>query len=72
MAFWNWFQKSADKINGMEWSPENAVVIQALNDQIPVVLRKALFAYIKMQYAKSEQIAMASLEALKVKLNEIL
>jgi len=72
MAFWNWFQKSADKINGMEWSPENAVVIQALNDQIPVVLRKALFAYIKTQYVKSEQIAMASLEQLKVKLNEII
>ena len=72
MAFWNWFQRSANKIKGMEWSPENAVVIQALNDQIPVVLRKALFAYIKTQYVKSEQIAMASLEALKVKLNEII
>jgi len=72
MAFWQWFQRSADKIQGMKWSPENAVIIQKLNDEIPVVLRKALFAYIKMQYAKSEQIAMASLEALKVKLNEIL
>ena len=72
MAFWNWFQRSADKIQGMKWSPENAVVIQALNDQIPVVLRKALFAYIKVQYNKSEQIAMASLEQLRIKLNEII
>ena len=72
MAFWNWFQKSADKINGMEWSRENAVVIQALNDQIPVVLRKALFAYIKDEYAKSEATAIGALADVKAKLNEVL
>ena len=72
MAIWNWFQTSANKIRGMEWSDENAVKIQALNDAMPEVIRKALFSYIKMQYGKSEQIAMASLEALKMKLNEII
>ena len=72
MAFWNIFQKSADKINGMEWSPENKVIIQKLNDSIPPMLKKALFAYIKTQYEKSEQMAMVSLQALKAKLNEVL
>ena len=72
MAIWQWFQKSANKIRGMKWSDENAVKIQALNDAMPEVIRKALFSYIKSQYAKSEQIAMASLESLKAKLNEII
>ena len=69
---WKWFGNTARKLRNMKWSPENAVKVQALNDALPPILRKAMFAYIKLQYGKSEQIAMASLEALKVKLNEIL
>ena len=66
------FQKWADKINTWGWSPEMKELVQNINDEIPPIVRKALISYIREQYGKSEQIAMASLEALKVKLNEII
>ena len=72
MAFWNWFQKTYDKIDAWEYSPEMKVTIQKINDMMPEVLRNALLAYIKDEYAKSEATARGALESVKAKLNEIL
>ena len=69
---WKWFQKAKNNIDTWGFSDEMKVVVQKINDEIPPLLRKALIAYIKTQYDKSEQIAMASLEQLKIKFNEII
>ena len=72
MAFWNWFQRTADKIDAWEYSPEMKVTIQKINDMMPVVIREALLAYIKDQYSKSEATAIGALNDVKAKLNEII
>ena len=72
MAFWNWFQKTYDKIEDWEYSPEMKVTIQKINDMMPEVLRNALLAYIKDQYSKSEATAIGALNDVKAKLNEII
>ena len=72
MAFWNWFQKTYDEIDAWEYSPEMKVTIQKINDMMPEVLRNALLAYIKDEYAKSEATARGALADVKAKLNEIL
>ena len=72
MAFWNWFQRTADKIEDWEYSPEMKVTIQKINDMMPEVLRNALLAYIKDQYSKSEATAIGALNDVKAKLNEII
>ena len=68
---WKWFQKSADKIQSWQWSPEMANTVQKINDAMPEVISKALIGYIKTQYEKSEDIAMQSLRAIKSQLSNI-
>ena len=68
----HWFQKTADDIDDVEWSPKMKVTIQKINDMMPVVLREALLTYIKDQYSKSEATAIGALNDVKAKLNEII
>ena len=72
MAFWNLFQKWADVIEDWEYSPEMKKIVAEIDKGIPVVIKKAILAYIKTQYDKSEEIAMESLKRVKDRLNEII
>lgn len=69
---WRWFQKAYDNIDSWDYSPEMKKTVQAISDKIPDVIAKALIGYIKVQYMKSEELAKASLQAVKVKLDEVI
>lgn len=71
MAIWKWFQSAYDRIDSWDMSPSMKFVCKQISAKIPDVVAKALLTYIKGQYDKSEDIAMATFKSIKEKLNEI-
>ena len=70
MAIWQWFQKTYDRIQGWDWSPEMKETIQVLNDKLPPMIAKALLKYIAEFYASSESVAKVSLRSIRSILDE--
>ena len=73
MAFWNWFQRSADRINKLDWSPSMKVKIQKINDRIPAAITEAIFKYIETTYkVTSRKLAEKALRNITNTLKEII
>ena len=67
---WRWFQRAYDKIDSWDYPEEWKPTIQAINDGIPEVLRKAILNYIKSEYDRSETTAKDMVKKTVNKLSE--
>ena len=73
MAFWQIFQKAADRIEGMEFPDEVKKFLQQLSDMLPDKMVNGLMKQIENLYKKQgKEVATAFLQKLLEKLREVL
>lgn len=69
---WRWFQKTADRLQAMDWSPEMKETIAKIDKVIPKIIKDSLFKYITITYQKtSRDIAERVLKDISKSLEEI-